>query len=72
MERDLRHYQEKIEVDPGSRLDSSKTFEFVLESLRRKYHRQREELLALAAELEEKLGQIDGRELALEKLRARC
>jgi DNA repair protein RecN (Recombination protein N) len=69
LERDLRHYQEKIEVDPGSlrqleeRLNS-------LESLRRKYHRNEEELLGLAADLEERLGRVDGREAVLEKLRA--
>jgi len=69
LERDLRHYQEKIEVDPGSLRQLEERLN-VLESLRRKYHRNEEELLALAAELEEKLGQIDGREAALEKLRA--
>jgi len=69
LERDLRHYQEKIEVDPGSLRQLEERLN-LLESLRRKYHRNEEELLALAAELEEKLGQIDGRESALEKLRA--
>ena len=69
LERDLRHYQEKIEVDPGSLRQLEERLN-LLESLRRKYHRNEEELLALAAELEEKLGQIDGREAALEKLRA--
>jgi DNA repair protein RecN (Recombination protein N) len=69
LERDLRHYQEKIEVDPGSLRQLEERLN-LLENLRRKYHRNEEELLALAAELEEKLGQIDGREAALEKLRA--
>jgi DNA repair protein RecN (Recombination protein N) len=69
LERDLRHYQEKIEVDPGSLRQLEERLN-LLESLRRKYHRNEEELLSLAAELEEKLGQIDGRESALEKLRA--
>jgi DNA repair protein RecN (Recombination protein N) len=69
LERDLRRYQEKIEVDPGSLRQLEERLN-LLESLRRKYHRNEEELLALAAELEEKLGQIDGRESALEKLRA--
>jgi DNA repair protein RecN (Recombination protein N) len=69
LERDLRHYQEKIEVDPGSLRQLEERLN-LLESLRRKYHRNEEELLALAAELEEKLGQIDGRESALVKLRA--
>jgi DNA repair protein RecN (Recombination protein N) len=69
LERDLRHYQEKIEVDPGSLRQLEERLN-LLESLRRKYHRNEEELLALAAELEEKLSQIDGREAALEKLRA--
>jgi DNA repair protein RecN (Recombination protein N) len=69
LERDLRHYHEKIEVDPGSLRQLEERLN-LLESLRRKYHRNEEELLALAAELEEKLGQNDGREAALEKLRA--
>jgi DNA repair protein RecN (Recombination protein N) len=69
LERDLRHYQEKIELDPASLQQIEERLNW-LESLRRKYHRNEEELLALAAELEERLGQIDGREAALEKLRA--
>src|SRR5258708_24351608 len=69
LERDLRHYQEKIEVDPGSLRQLEERLN-LLEGLRRKYHRNEEELLALAAELEVKLGQNDGRAAALEKLRA--
>jgi DNA repair protein RecN (Recombination protein N) len=69
LERDLRHYQEKIELDPGSLRQLEERLN-LLESLRRKYHRNEEELLAVAKELEERLGQLDGREAALEKLRA--
>jgi DNA repair protein RecN (Recombination protein N) len=69
LERDLRHYQEKVELDPGSLRQLEERLN-LLESLRRKYHRNEEELLTLAADLEERLGQIDGREAALEKLRA--
>jgi DNA repair protein RecN (Recombination protein N) len=69
LERDLRHYQEKIELDPGSLRQLEERLN-LLESLRRKYRRNEEELLALATELEERLGQIDGREAALTKLQA--
>lgn len=68
LERDLRHYQEKIDVDPGTLRQLEERLN-LLETLRRKYHRNEEELLALATDLEERLGQIDGREVALEKLR---
>ena len=69
LERDLRHYQEKIDIDPGTlrQLEERLT---LLQTLQRKYHRNEEELLALAADLEERLSQIDGREAVLEKLRA--
>jgi DNA repair protein RecN (Recombination protein N) len=69
LERDLRHYQEKIDVDPGTLRYLEERLN-LLETLRRKYHRNEEELLALAAELEQRLRQIDGRESVLEKLRA--
>lgn len=69
LERDLRHYQEKIDVDPGSLRQLEERLN-LLEGLRQKYHRNEEELLALAADLEKKLDQIDGREAALEKMRA--
>ena len=69
LERDLRHYQEKIDVDPGSLRQLEERLN-LLEGLRQKYHRNEEELLALAADLEKKLDQIDGREAALEKVRA--
>jgi DNA repair protein RecN (Recombination protein N) len=69
LERDLRHYQEKIDVDPGSLRQLEERLN-LLEGLRQKYHRNEEELLVLAADLEKKLDQIDGREAALEKLRA--
>jgi DNA repair protein RecN (Recombination protein N) len=69
LERDLRHYQEKIDVDPGSLRQLEERLN-LLEGLRQKYHRNEEELLALAADLEKKLDQIDGREAALEKIRA--
>ncbi len=68
LERDLRHYQEKIDVDPGSLRQLEERLN-LLEGLRQKYHRNEEELLALAADLEKKLDQIDGREAALEKVR---
>ena len=68
LERDLRHYQEKIDVDPGSLRQLEERLN-LLESLRQKYHRNEEELFALAADLEKKLDQIDGREAALEKMR---
>jgi DNA repair protein RecN (Recombination protein N) len=67
LERDLRHYQEKIDVDPGSIRQLEERLN-LLEGLRQKYHRNEEELLALAGDLEEKLDQIDGREAALEKV----
>jgi DNA repair protein RecN (Recombination protein N) len=69
LERDLRHYQEKIDVDPGSLRQLEERLN-LLEGLRQKYHRNEEELLALAADLEKKLDQIDGQEAALEKMRA--
>ena len=69
LELDLRHYQEKIDVDPGSLRQLEERLN-LLEGLRQKYHRNEEELLALAADLEKKLDQIDGREAALEKVRA--
>jgi DNA repair protein RecN (Recombination protein N) len=69
LDRDLRHYQEKIDVDPGSLRQLEERLN-LLEGLRQKYHRNEEELLVLAADLEKKLDQIDGREAALEKLRA--
>ncbi len=69
LERDLRHYQEKIDVDPGSLRQLEERLN-LLEGLRQKYHRNEEELLSLAAALEKKLDQIDGREAALEKVRA--
>jgi DNA repair protein RecN (Recombination protein N) len=69
LERDLRHYQEKIDVDPGSLRQLEERLN-LLEGLRQKYHRNEEELLALADDLEKKLDQIDGREAALEKVRA--
>jgi DNA repair protein RecN (Recombination protein N) len=69
LERDLRHYQEKIDVDPGSLRQLEERLN-LLEGLRQKYHRNEEELLSLAADLEKKLDQIDGREAALEKARA--
>jgi DNA repair protein RecN (Recombination protein N) len=69
LERDLRHYQEKIDVDPGSLRQLEERLN-LLEGLRQKYHRNEEELLVLAADLEKKLDQIDGREAASEKLRA--
>jgi DNA repair protein RecN (Recombination protein N) len=69
LEQGLRHYQEKIDVDPGTLRQLEERLN-LLETLRRKYHRNEEELLALAAELGERLSQIDGREAALEKLRA--
>jgi DNA repair protein RecN (Recombination protein N) len=69
LERDLRHYQEKIDVDPGSLRQLEERLN-LLEGLRQKYHRNEEELLSLAADLEKKLDQIDGREAALEKVRA--
>jgi DNA repair protein RecN (Recombination protein N) len=68
LERDLRHYQDKIDVDPGTLRQLEERLN-LLETLRRKYHRNEEELLALAADLEQRLSQIDGREAALEKLR---
>jgi DNA repair protein RecN (Recombination protein N) len=69
LEQGLRHYQQKIDVDPGTLRQLEERLN-LLETLRRKYHRNEEELLALAAELGERLSQIDGREAALEKLRA--
>jgi DNA repair protein RecN (Recombination protein N) len=69
LERGLRHYQEKIDVDPGTLRQLEERLN-LLESLSRKYHRNEEELLTLATDLEERLSQIDGREAALEKLRA--
>jgi DNA repair protein RecN (Recombination protein N) len=68
LERGLRHYQEKIDVDPGTLRQLEERLN-LLETLRRKYHRNEEELLALAVDLEERLSKIDGREMALEKLR---
>jgi len=68
LERDLRHYHEKIDVDPGSLRQLEERLN-LLEGLRQKYHRNEEELLALAADLERKLDQIGGREAALEKMR---
>jgi DNA repair protein RecN (Recombination protein N) len=68
LERDLRRYREKIDVDPASLRQLEERLN-LLEALRRKYHRNEEELLALAADLEERLGQLDGREVALAKLR---
>jgi DNA repair protein RecN (Recombination protein N) len=68
LERDLRHYREKIDVDPASLRQLEERLN-LLEALRRKYHRNEEELLALATDLEERLGQLDGREAALAKLR---
>jgi DNA repair protein RecN (Recombination protein N) len=69
LEQGLRHYQQKIDVDPGTLRQLEERLN-LLETLRRKYHRNEEELLALAADLGERLSQIDGREAALEKLRA--
>ena len=69
LEQGLRHYQEKIDLDPGTLRQLEERLN-LLETLRGKYHRNEEELLALAADLEERLRQIDGREAALEKLRA--
>jgi DNA repair protein RecN (Recombination protein N) len=69
LERGLRHYQEKIDVDPGTLRQLEERLN-LLETLRRKYRCNEEELLALAADLEERLRQIDGREAALEELRA--
>ena len=69
LERDLRHYQEKIDVDPGNLRQLEERLN-LLEGLRRKYHRNEAELLALEADLQEKLDQIDGREAALAKVRA--
>jgi DNA repair protein RecN (Recombination protein N) len=56
-------------VDPGSLRQLEERLN-LLEGLRQKYHRNEEELLALAADLERKLDQIGGREAALEKMRA--
>jgi DNA repair protein RecN (Recombination protein N) len=69
LERDLRHYQEKIDVDPASLRQLEERLN-LLEALLRKYHRKEEELLVLAADLEARLSQLDGREAALAKLRA--
>jgi DNA repair protein RecN (Recombination protein N) len=69
LERDLRHYQEKIDIDPGTLRQLEERLN-LLQTLQRKYHRDEGELLALAADLEQRLGQIDGREAVLERLRA--
>jgi DNA repair protein RecN (Recombination protein N) len=68
LERALRHYQEKVDVDPGTLRQLEERLN-LLETLRQKYHRNEEELLALATDLEQRLSQIDGRESAIEKLR---
>jgi DNA repair protein RecN (Recombination protein N) len=68
LERALRHYQDGIEVEPGTLRQLEERLN-LLETLRQKYHRSEEELLLLADDLERRLSQIDGREATLEKLR---
>jgi DNA repair protein RecN (Recombination protein N) len=68
LERALRHYQEKVDVDPGTLRQLEDRLN-LLQTLRQKYHRNEEELLALATDLEQRLSQIDRRESASEKLR---
>jgi DNA repair protein RecN (Recombination protein N) len=68
LERALRHYQEKVDVDPGTLRQLEDRLN-LLQTLRQKYHRNEEELLALATDLEQRLSQIDRRESAIEKLR---
>jgi DNA repair protein RecN (Recombination protein N) len=68
LERALRHYQDGIDVEPGTLRQLEERLN-LLETLRQKYHRSEEELLLLADDLERRLSQIDGREATLEKLR---
>ncbi len=70
LERGLREYQQKIDLDPASLLRTEERLN-LLQSLERKYRRNEAGLVALGAELNERLGQTANREMLVDELQQR-